>query len=160
MFTKRYKRSKTRGVTLIEIMVSIVILAVAVIGASGFRYHTMMDARRASAQMTASRVALMLCESWRGLNGDETFNPATYFATDLNITTSGVGPNVPTGFTALGRYKIINNDLCCWATLSWSDVSPGLRALNIVVAYEQRNSGSQSYAQVDKTFKLTVYTTT
>ncbi|MCK4752338.1 MAG: prepilin-type N-terminal cleavage/methylation domain-containing protein [Planctomycetes bacterium] len=157
MVANNFKCSKARGVTLVEIMIAILILTVAVIGASGFRYHTMLDARKADAQVTAARTGLLLCESWRGLNGSDTFDPVTRFSSDLNIQVASQGPSLPTGFTELGRYRIIIDGLCCWATLSWSDVSPGLRTLNVVIGYEQRNSGTQLFTQADRTFKMTVY---
>ncbi len=160
MIARQFRRSKFGGMSIVEIMIAILIISVAVIGASGFRYYTMLDARKAAAQMTAARVGLLLCESWRGVSGAATFNPVASFGSELVIEVAGQGPEVPVGFNELGRYKIIFNNLCCWATLSWKDVATGLRALNIVVTWEQRNSGTEDFGQANKTFKLTVYTET
>ena len=56
------------------IVVAVVILLIALIGTSTFRYAAALDGRRADAQTTAARAALLLCESWRGLNGDATLD--------------------------------------------------------------------------------------
>lgn len=69
----RIKHSK--GFSLIEVMVAILILSIAVIGTSGYRYYTALDARKADMQATAARVALMLCESWGGLKVTKTTIP-------------------------------------------------------------------------------------
>ena len=128
------KRSKSEmGVSLIEVMVSIVILLVAVTGALGYRYYAALDARRAAMRRTSARIGLLLSESWRGVKGDSTYDPITYLGSDLAITTS-TGPAEPNGFTPLGSYTVVSNDgATYYATMSWKDVSTGLRALNVVV---------------------------
>ena len=72
------KRSKsTAAFTIVEIMEAMVILLIAMIGASGYRYYAALDARKAAMQATAARIGLLLCESWRGVEGTETFRDAT-----------------------------------------------------------------------------------
>lgn len=158
----RIKHSK--AFSLVEVMAAILILSVAVIGTSGYRYYTTLDARKADMQATAARVALMLCESWRGVKGDENYDPTTHFGYELQITTiddSDIIYAAPNGFTALGYYQILLNDFPCHMTMSWQDVSSGLRALNVIVSWPQRASYSQSYVLSDdiseKTFRLTTY---
>jgi len=165
MSTGRIKHSK--GFSLIEVMVAILILSVAVIGTSGYRYYTALDARKADMQATAARVALMLCESWRGVKGDENYDPTSHFGSELQITTiadSDIIYVAPNGFTALGYYQILLNNFPCHMTMSWQDVSSGLRALNVIVAWPQRASYNQSYVLSDdtseKTFRLTTYVQT
>jgi len=152
------KRSKSEtGVTLIEVMVSIVILLVAVTGTFGYRYYAALDARRAAMRRTSARIGLLLCESWRGVKGDSTYDPITYLGSDLAITTS-TGPAEPNGFTPLGSYTVVSNDATYYATMSWKDVSTGLRALNVVVAWAQREIGTANLNDADKSFALTTYT--
>jgi len=165
MSTGQIKHSK--GLSLIEVMVAILILSVAVIGTSGYRYYTALDARKADMHATAARVALMLCESWRGVKGDENYDPTIHFGYELQITTiadSDIIYAAPNGFTALGYYQILLNDFPCQMTMSWQDVSSGLRALNVIVAWPQRASYNQSYVLPDdiseKTFRLTTYVQT
>ena len=52
-------------------MVAVTILLIALIGTSTFRYAAALDGRRAGTQTTAARVALTLCESWRGVKGNQ-----------------------------------------------------------------------------------------
>ena len=156
MVPKTSKIRSGRGFSLVSIMVAIVILLVALIGTSNFRYFSALDAKKAAARITAARIGLMLCENWRGLGGTETYDPATYFGSDLTITQSA-GPHKPEDFTLLGSYTVTLNGANYYVTLSWKDVSTGLRALNIVVAWAQRPQGLSSLADVDKSFRLTTY---
>ncbi len=152
-----------RGMSLVGTMVAVVILLIAVIGTSSFRYYSAMDTRRADAQTAAARIALTLCESWRGISGDVTYNPITYLGTNLPITQTATGPEKPSDFTLLGRYAIELDDIhgvTHYATLSWKDIQPGLRALNVIVAWAQRGPGADGTENVDKSYRLTIYTST
>ena len=163
------KQGKSRSaVTLIEVMAAIVIVAIAVIGASGYRYYSTLDARRADFQNAAARIALLLCENWRGrgYDGTTTYDPASHLTSaDLTVADSGgVGPDYASGFTPLGRYEITADGVHYWAALSWENdaATLGLRALNIVVAWAQRQTGSDDAETVaaaggDRTFRLTTY---
>jgi len=158
-----FKCSKLRSaVTLIEVMAAIVIVAIAVIGASGYRYYSTLDARRADFQNAAARIALLLCENWRGRGYDcTTYDPTVHLdSANLAVAASGVGPDYAEGFTGLGRYEITMDGVHYWAALSWDDdaATVGLRALNVVVAWAQRQTGSDDAADgSDKTFRLTTY---
>ena len=152
-----------RGVSLVSTLVAVVILLIALIGTSSFRYHAALDARRADGQTSAARIALMLCESWAGVDGVLTYNPVVQLGDDLVITTSTTGPAKPDDFTLLGTYTVALENyhgVNYYATLSWKDVQTGLRALNVVVAWAQRGPGTNGVEQLDKTFKLTVHTAT
>jgi len=152
-----------RGFTLVEVMVATVVLLVAVLGASLFRYQAVFGVRKADLRTTAARTALMLCESWRGTNEPNSFDPMQLASGDANcvlaIESSYVSLEVPSGFTVLGIYSIIINDVDYCAVLSWKDVSSGLRALNVIVGWNQRDTGTGDYMYPDKLFKLTTYVT-
>lgn len=153
------KRPKSRtGITLIEVMGAIVIITIAVLGASGYRYYSALDARKAAVQSTAARVALLLSENWRGRGYDriQSYDPSTYLGSDMTIGVSSVGPDYASGFTSLGRYEIVVNDARYWAALSWRDDATDLRTLNTVVAWTQRPTSSDDIT-MDKTFKLTTF---
>ena len=154
---------RRRGMSLVGTMVAVVILLIAVIGTSSFRYCAALDARRADAQTSAARIALMLCESWSGVDGAVTYNPILQLGSDLVVTQSITGPAKASDFTLLGTYKVVLKDfhgVNHYATLSWKDVQPGLRALNVVVAWAQRGAGADKVENVDKSFRLTVHTAT
>ncbi len=156
------KRPKSRtGITLIEVMAAIVIITIAVLGASGYRYYSTLDARKAAVQSTAARVALLLSENWRGLGYDrvDTYDPSSYLGSDIDIKIgySPVGLDYPSGFdNYLGPYEIVVNNAHYWAALSWRQDAAGLRTLNTVVAWAQRPASSDSIT-LDKTFKLTTF---
>lgn len=159
MGLKADKIRRRRGVSLVGTMVAVVILLVALIGTSSFRYYAALDGRRADAQTSAARVALMLCESWSGVDGALTYNPIVQLGSDLVVTQSLTGPAKPLDFTLLGTYKVVLKDfhgVNHYATLSWKDVQPGLRALNVVVAWAQRGADADGLENVDKSFRLTV----
>jgi len=166
MIARKNKTRVRRGVTLVGTLIAVVVLLIALIGTSTFRYSAALDSRRTDAQTTASRVALLLCESWRGLSGDTTFDPTQLAAGDLEIGQSSWDGHVtPDGYTLLGNYEIVMDSgdpdgLAYYATLSWNDVQSGLRALNIDVAWAQRSETEEAASNVDKSYALTVYTQT
>ena len=164
MIPKTHKIRARKGVTLIDTLITVAVILVALIGTSNFRYYAAMDTRKASAQTAASRIALMLSENWRGIQGDLSYDPVAYLGSDITLTQSE-GPDKPNDFTLLGSYKIIMDDqdddaegADYFATLSWKDVQPGLRALNVIIAWAQR--GQTGFENTDKTFALTIYTLT
>ena len=165
MVLKTSKIKCRRGVSLVSTVVAVVILLIALIGTSSFRYSAALDGRKANAQTTAARIALMLCESWRGINGDVTFDPTELCGSNLNIDTLEANLDKPLDFNLLGSYTVVldTNDsynINYYATLSWKDVQSGLRALNVVVAWAQRDLGADGIQGVDKSFRLTIYTQT
>jgi len=146
--------------TLVEVMAAILILSVAMLGASGYRYFAALDERRATIQATAARIGLLLCESWRGVKGDETFDPTAYFASDLTINkivdpSSLESQYKDPGFTLLGACTVTTNGINYDVLLSWKDLSTELRALNVVVTWYSWRSQNPL---PDKSFKLTTYT--
>ena len=148
------------GFTLVEIMITITILSVAVIGASGYRYYAALDARKGAMKTTAARIGLLLCESWRGVNGTDTYDPVAQFSSELAITenlnfnNSGYKDE---NFTLLGNYEVSINGTNYCAILSWRDVAAGLRAVNIVVVWPLQDGYLQGSPYGP--FGLTAYTT-
>ncbi|MBW7988412.1 MAG: hypothetical protein FVQ84_00090 [Planctomycetes bacterium] len=156
MILKTRKIRCRSGFSLVGIMIAMTIIIAALIGTTNFRYYSALDAKKAAAKITASRIGLMLCENWRGLGGTETYDPVAYLSPDLTITASS-GLTEPAGFTLLGSYTATVNNANFYITLSWNDVSAGLRALNIIVAWAQRQQGQSNLNDVDKTFQFTTY---
>jgi hypothetical protein len=156
MLIQRKRKAIGRGFSIVEVVVAAVVIAVAVVGTSGFRYHSALDWRRAVRHTSAARAALLLCESWRGTGGDEDYNPVSHLGANTNIAT-GDGPEQPDGYTLLGSYTLSVNGTLCYATLSWKDVTEGLRALNVAVAWTQRGENGGGYDAADKIFPLTTY---
>ena len=165
---QKKNRCYRSGSTLISSLVAVAIILIALIGTSNFRYYAALDTRRATAQTEASRIALLLCESWRGIQGDLNYDPISVLSSDLIISNSE-GSESPEGFTSLGSYLIMlgnNNEqeeneyhISYYTTLSWKDIEPGLRMLNIIVSWAQRDTGG-GFENADKSFSLTIYTLT
>ena len=145
---------RRQGLSLVNTMVTVAILSVAVIGSSSFRYCAALDSRRAAKRVAAAQIAVLLCESWRAVEGIETYDPVAHLGIDLELAEN---PDAPADFTVLGRYTVTLNDADVYATLSWNDVDAGLRAINVTVAWAQRDSNA---GDTDKTFQLTAYTLT
>ncbi|MHC4570926.1 MAG: type IV pilus modification PilV family protein [Planctomycetota bacterium] len=169
----------TGAFTLIEVMLATFILTVALLGASGYRYYATLDAQKADAHIEAARIGLLICESWRGMGGSETYDPTAHLNSDLSIGAPTGGGNdddftvldvatapVPSGYIVLASYKVTLGGDTCYPILSYKDLGTGLRALNVVVAWPQRgyaagdpgNSYWAPSAQAYKLFKLTTYT--
>ena len=166
MVLKTSKIRCRRGMSLMGTMVAVTILLIALIGTSTFRYAAALDGRKARAHTTAARVAPVLCESWRGIKGETTLDPIVLKTSDMTIAPSSWnGHETPDDFTLLGNYAVVLDDddpdsVNYYATMSWKDVQPGLRALNVSVAWAQRGPGADDTENVDKAFGLTVYTQT
>ena len=150
-----------KGGSLVEVMIAAVVIAITVLGFAAYRYHSALDARKADMHMTAGRIGLLLCENWRGVNGQESYDPTTTdFGSDLIITASDNDGEEPEDFELLGAYKIVLNRANYYATLSWKDgdgSSTGLKALNVAVAWAQRNQGVTDIDDTDKTVEYTTY---
>jgi prepilin-type N-terminal cleavage/methylation domain-containing protein len=161
MVTQTNKIRCRRGMTLVEILVAITILLIALIGTSTFRYAVALDERKADSQITAARIALMFCESWQGIKGDENYDPVNHLGSDLKIVKI-TGSDNPDDFTPLGSYTVAfedGDDVDNYTmALSWKDVKPGLRALNVIVGWASRDRVGDGV--IDKSFSLTTYTET
>lgn len=155
IFVDRFRNN--HGVTIVEIMVAIVIILVAVIGATGFRYHSALDARKADVKITAGRIGSLLLEGWVGTGGQLTYDPVAEYGTDMNISVSAAGPAVPTGFTKLDSFRIVANRANYYATLSYRGSTPTQAGqLNIFVAWlHGYQAGTVSSS--DQSVKLTGY---
>jgi prepilin-type N-terminal cleavage/methylation domain-containing protein len=158
MTVKRPKSGK--GLTLVEIMAAMSILSVAVIGTCGYRYYAALDARKAGMRKTASDIALLLTESWRGVQGDETFDPTACFGSDLAISTIAEGSVEPDdeSFTLLGGYTVVVHGTTYVAVLSWKDIGSGLRALSVAAGWPQTNQAAAKTVAAERSFKLVTYT--
>lgn len=153
------KTNKTwhrNGISLVETMNAITILSIAVIGITGYRYCSTLDARKADSYLASARIGQLLSESWRGMQGSENYDPVAHLEASLVITASD-GPKAPTGYTVLGSYEIVMNNTTFYTTLSWKDLSSNLRILNIVLIWAQQNQEQNNIDQADRSFGLTTY---
>ena len=116
-----------RGISIIEIMIFIAVLTIAVIGTSGYRYFAAMDIRRSDNEITAGRIAMHLCESWKGIGGgDSAYNPINDSNSSgigtITAASSTLAPEKPLTFTLLkdgGYYKVVSDDRTYYVTMSY-----------------------------------------
>lgn len=156
MSQKTKKTWNRSGITLTETMHAVAILSITLIGVSGYRYCSTLDTRKADAYVASARIGYMLSESWRGIQGSETYDPVARLGVGLTITASE-GPDAPGGYAVLGSYKILLNNITFYATLSWKDISSTLRALNTTIVWAQRTHEQTDLNNADKSFELTTY---
>ncbi len=160
---KRLRTNNKTGLTLIEVMVAMVILMVAGLGALAFRYYCSLDARKADIQITAARIGTMLLESWIGQGGSTSYNPVTQLTAQLKSTDpassvdGGVtGPEPQGGLSRTGSnndYKIVVNGVNYYVTLSTNTaVSPV--PLSVSVAW-RHDYQAGSISASDKCVNLT-----
>jgi hypothetical protein len=137
-------------------MQAVVILSITLIGVSGYRYYSTLDVRKADAYIASARIGYLLSESWRGMQGYEAYDPVARLGAGMAITASE-GPDAPGGYTVLGSYEIVLNDITFYATLSWKDLNSNLRTLNTILVWAQRTHEQTDIDDSDKSFELTTY---
>jgi type II secretory pathway pseudopilin PulG len=130
-----------RAFTLIEVVVSILIIMVLVNGVLGYQYFSTRDVRLSEVQASASRLALLLLESWKGSSGAAGYDPVSQFGSELSIESIAQGPAVPeedAGFTKHGSYGVQMEGTYFYVTLSNADAAETLPAiLNAAVAWRK-----------------------
>jgi prepilin-type N-terminal cleavage/methylation domain-containing protein len=129
------------AVTLIEVMVAMVVLAIAAFGALSYQYYAATQARVAHAQTIAARTAQLLLEDWKSTGGSEDYDPTALnlgFYSSLSITPHEVSEGIPLHNAV---YAVTVEDVPMLVTLVWKDVSYDsvaeitLRQLNVGVVW-------------------------
>ena len=116
------------AVTLVEVMVAMVILAIAALGALSYQYHAAGHVRIARAQSAATHVAQLLLEDWKSTGGSEEYDPSI-----LAVGFSSPQP-IPAKWTDVKAmvlaeplnsavYAVTIDDLPMLVMLSWEDVA-------------------------------------
>ena len=148
--------NRASGTTLVEVMYAAVVLSIAVLGASGYRYHSSLNARWANQQITAGRIGQLFCANWGGVGGNETYDPMAHMGSELTIEVLGPPQkSLPPGFTLLGRYGITIEGVDYSAVLAWNDLSPELRTLYIRVSWDHLEENPTD--PLEKSFIIITY---
>jgi len=121
------RRGQARGLTLIEVMVSIAVVTVIIVAAIGTRYLVVKQAVRADAYNTAGRIGLLLLEGWRSTDL-AIYKPLVRLSGQLSIGKSTVGPDVTAaGFNlytspdGCAHYEIVQGPRHYYATLGYKN---------------------------------------
>ena len=140
--------SSGAGFTLIELIITIAIIAVAAVGALDYQYYAAQQSRIAHAQVAATRTAQLLLEDWKSTGASTSYNP-------LNLQLGFASATVPVDFgmgQSLGSvlnnliYTITINNVPMLIILSWSDVAydsvsgTTLRQLRVMVRWQQNGA--------------------
>ena len=114
------------AMTLVEVMLAMVILAIATVGALSFEYHTAGHTKIARAQISGTRTARLLLEDWMSTGGSSDYDP-----TALGLGFSG----------GSGAYAVTVDEVPMLVTLAWRDVDydatagVSLRRLDVTVRF-------------------------
>ena len=130
-----------RAITLVEVMLSTVILGIAAVGALSFEYHAAGHAKTARAQICGTHIARLLLEDWMSTGGAIDYDP-----TELDL-----------GFSEDGDvYAITVDAVPMSAELAWNDVGYDataevtLRRLKVTVGF----GGTSKSANANKLNKV------
>ena len=69
--------TNVRGITLVEVIVAMVVLTIASLGALSYQYHAAVQAKVGNSQVTATRTAQLLLEDWKSTGGSTQYKPST-----------------------------------------------------------------------------------
>jgi len=144
VITAQFKRSDSaKAVTLIEVMVSVVILSIAAVGALGYQYYAARQSSIAAARIAATRTAQLLLEDWKSTGGSTIYDPTTL---KLGFISHGLPYDFTLSqWTAVGSalnnssYAISIDGIPMTLVLFWQDVDHDntagitLRQLTVVV---------------------------
>lgn len=124
------------GITLIEAMVAMAILAIAALGALSYQFHCAKHSRIAKLELIATRTAQLLLEDWKSNGGSDTYDPST-----LGM---GFVYDEQSGF-----YEIEVDDLPMYIRLMHRDVETDdtagvtLREISVITRWRLDFSGSE-----------------
>lgn len=154
---KIVRRHRRNGLTLIEVLISLLIVVIAVIGAMMYRYYATSSARLADVHAGAGRVSLLILQGWKGAAGRTDYNPAT----DIGPEVQG-SPDIAIGAISGGQYPVQltgGTDTYYFVRISYNDdvngdgsIDPGIRKLIVEVTYY--GNGSQNKTLSSKTVKI------
>lgn len=142
------RRRYLRAFTVLEVVISILIIMVLVNGVLGYQYFSTRDVRLSEVQASASRLGLLLLESWKGSGGIGTFDPLAEFSSELTMETLAEGPDVPEDegavFVKLGSYGVQMENTYFFITLSKAEATEQEPAiLSAVIAWKKDYSSGE-----------------
>ena len=87
------RRKFGAAVTLVEVMVAMVILAITALGGLNSQYYAAVQARIARAQTNTTRIAQLLLEDWKSTGGSDDYDATSLglgFSAEMPIEAQGV----------------------------------------------------------------------
>lgn len=155
---KTVRRHRDKGLTLIEIIISLVIVVIALIGAMMYRYYSTSSARIADVHAGAGRVGLLILEGWKGAAGRLDYNPSTDIGSDV-LASADISISEVSGSDEYLVQLTGGTDTSYFARISYDDdvdgdgnIDSGLRKLMVEVTYYGK--GSQDKTLFSNTVKV------
>jgi len=147
------------GITLIELMITIVILAIAALGALGYQYYAVQHVQIARAQMAATRITQMLIEDWKSTGGDSAYNPI-----GLGLGVTGTFSTITPGGSGVS-YNLTQDNITMRITLSSADVVEGattlpLLQITVTVQWHKNFGSGTTWTGSDPSLQYTTYVRT
>ena len=152
-----------KGLTLIEVMISVLVVVIGIVGAIMFRQYSAFNARLADVHANAGKVGLLVLEGWKGTAGRLDYNPHTEIGTEVLGSA-----DISIGEISDGQYPVQltgGTNTYYYVRLTYSeDVDgdgsddPGILKLMVEVTYYGR--GSQNKTLPSKTVKISDFVRT
>ena len=95
--------------TLVEVVITIGLLAVLALGALSYQFHAIKQVKRAGSKMSATRCAMLILENWKIEGGSENYDPANLDPSISRVSNSD-------------KYVVVINDIYYYLELTASDV--------------------------------------
>ncbi len=131
---------KKSGFTLIEIVATIGLLAVLVLGTLGYQFHASKSMQMAQAKVSATRLGLLVLENWKIEGGSEHYDPTT-----LNLGATEVAGS--------DLYLYVADEIPFYLDLSSSDIQAneetGVTLRELAVKVQWRLDYQQSIPERD-----------
>jgi len=166
------RKNRNSGFTLIEVMISMLVIMIIVIGAVSYMYACMWNAKRADVRITATRVGQLLLETWK-ITGHNIYDDEgkvigwAWNVMDFDpITESDLNTTLPDSFgtatvdlggvgTELGGYVIRIDGVGYFVRLLYRDDSPYM--LNARVGWNLNYSSTSLHATDRQYIDVTSY---
>lgn len=150
------RRKSIRGVSLVEVLITTVVVSMATVGVLSYEYHAARQARMAYARSAAVRIADLLLQDWKA-NAGSAFYASGSLATVPNPEDLGMGFSR----RAVGVYTATVDGIPMLVSLSQGEFPPpgeAVEAIAITVKVQWRRNfvGSVFFAN-DPSVVLTAY---
>ena len=141
----RFRNCHNNGLTLIEVMITLLLALVIAIGMISYMYASGVNAHQANVKATATRLSLLLLEGWKTQLGAISYDPKDDFLDNTSIPfeefvdISGNPPYPPGLPGEFAYYRIKIDGTKYFVKMSYKDGADNQRELNVAVAWD-RNS--------------------
>jgi type II secretory pathway pseudopilin PulG len=161
---QRLHRHHNDGLTLIEVMVSLLVILFIGIGAVSYMYACAWNARRAEVRITATRIGQVLLETWKLTGSYDALGRWSWNVTNFNPTNAYFNLTLPDSFSSdgfdlggigpgeLGDFNIQIDGVTYFVTLLYDNNLPNMLSARVAWNKNLRSATLDSdYHYVDVT---------